>query len=151
MKQIEADTQQIFQSVLPEIPDRCVIVTDKALSGGHLANAIAVIALTVGQRHPILVGEPLVDASSFAHPGLIPIGIPMLCTQQSDLVEIRQTAIDNGCDVVDFPVEGQQTKNYEEFVEMTAQIRPEDMKYTGIAMIGQKKVINKIVRKLEML
>lgn len=151
MKQLEEDTQQIFQSVLPEIPDRCVMVMDKALTGGHLANAIAVIALTAGQRHPVLVGEPLVDASGFVHPGLIPIGIPMLCAQQLDLLGIRQTAIDNGCDVVDFPVEGQQTKNYEEFVEMTAQIRQEDMKYTGIAIIGQKKVINKIVRKLEML
>lgn len=151
MKQIEADTQQASQSVLPEIPDRCVMVMDKALTGGHLANAISVIALTVGQRHPVLVGEPLVDASGFEHPGLIPIGIPMLCAQQIDLVEIRQTAIDNGCDVVDFPVEGQQTKNYEEFVEMTAQIRQEDMRYTGIAIIGQKKIINKITRKLEML
>ena len=52
---------------------------------------------------------------------------------------------------MDFPVEGQQTKNYEEFVEMTAQIRQEDMRYTGIAIIGQKKIINKITRKLEML
>ncbi|MGB8454439.1 MAG: DUF2000 family protein [Anaerocolumna sp.] len=73
------------------------------------------------------------DASGFSHPGLIPIGIPMLCTQQSDLVEIRQTAIESGCDVVDFPIEGQQTKNYDEFMQMTAQIQPEDMKYTGIA------------------
>lgn len=150
MKQLGEDTQK-FQSVLPEIPDRCVIVMDKALTGGYLANAIVVISLTVGQRHPVLVGEPLVDASGFMHPGLIPIGIPMLCVQQLDLVGIRQTALDNRCDVVDFPVEGQQTKNYEEFVEMTAQIRQEDMKYTGIAIIGQKKVINKIVRKLEML
>lgn len=151
MKQIETDPQQIFQTVLPEIPDRCVMIMDKTLPSGHLANAIAVIALTVGQRHPVLVGEPLIDASGFSHPGLIPIGIPMLCAQQLELVGIRQTAIENGCDVVDFPVEGQQTKNYEEFVEMTAQIRPEEMKYTGIAIIGQKKVINKIVRRLEML
>ncbi|KUO70214.1 MAG: hypothetical protein APF77_23295 [Clostridia bacterium BRH_c25] len=124
---------------------------DKTLNGGHLANAIAVIALTVGQRHPVLVGEPLADASGFSHPGLIPTGIPMLCASQAGLVKIRREALDNGCDVVDFPIQGQQTKSYSEFIEMTEHIRPEDMKYTGIALIGQKKTIGRIVRNLELL
>ncbi len=151
MELIKTNIQQSFQTVLPAIPDRCVMIMDKTLTGGNLANAIAVIALTIGQRHPVLVGKPLADASGFPHPGLIPIGIPMLCAEQSDLKGIRQTAIENDCDVIDFPVEGQQTKNYEEFMEMTAQIQPEDMKYTGVAIVGQKRVINKIVRKLELI
>jgi hypothetical protein len=136
---------------LEEKPNRCVIVMDRALKAGHMANAIAVIALTVGQRHPSLVGEPLVDASGFAHPGLIPIGIPMLRAERNELSEIRLRAIDRGCDVVDFPVQGQQTKNYSEFLDMTSLIKNEDMIYTGIALIGQKKTINKIVRDLELI
>jgi len=124
---------------------------DKALGGGVLANAIAVIALSVGQRHPALVGEPLVDACGFAHPGLIPTGIPMLCAAQDELARIRQEALENECDVVDFPVEGQQTKNYEEFKEMVVQIPTGSIKYTGLALVGQKKVISKIVKKLELM
>jgi hypothetical protein len=151
IEQSAQKTQENFETILTETPNRCVIVMDKALNGGHLANAIAVIALTVGQRHPMLVGEPLVDASGFTHPGLIPVGIPMLCTSQAELVKIRQEAIDNGCDIVDFPIQGQQTKSYAEFINMTAQIKPEDMKYTGIALIGQKKPISKIVKDLELL
>lgn len=143
--------KQTFKTVLSETPNRCVLIMDRELTGGSLANAIAVIALTVGQRHPVLVGEPLVDANGFCHPGLIPIGIPMLCASQVDLQKLRQEAMDNNCDVVDFPTQGQQTKNYSEFIEMTAKIRTEDMIYTGIALIGQKKPISKIVKNLELL
>ena len=50
-------------------PDRCVLVMNDAIDGGYLANAIAVIALTVGQRHPYFVGAPLVDASGVSRPG----------------------------------------------------------------------------------
>jgi len=148
---VETKIQNSFQTVLPATPNRCVIIMDKNLHGGLLANAIAVIALTVGQRHPVLVGENLIDASDFAHPGLIPTGIPMLCASQKELAEIRQKAFDAGCDVVDFPVEGQQTKNYADFMQMTAQITTKDMKYTGIAIIGQKKPISKIVNGLELM
>ena len=138
-------------AMLPETPNRCVIVMDKELGGGTLANAIAVIALSAGQRHPALVGEPLVDARGFAHPGLIPTGIPMLCAPQDELARIRQVALENECDVVAFPVEGQQTKSYEEFQAMVGQIPTEGIKYTGLALIGQKKTISKIVKKLDLM
>jgi len=140
-----------FLTVLDEIPTRCTIIMDSALSGGLLANAIAVIALTVGKRHPVLLGEPLVNASGEIHPGLVPTGIPMLCTDAEALKELRKAALEKGCDVVDFPVEGQQTKNYEEFLEVTRSISAEDMKYLGIALIGSKNTINKLTKKYEMI
>ncbi len=130
---------------------RCVIVLDKDLPVGRLANAAAVIALTIGQRHPGLVGGALVDASGFAHPGLIPVGIAMLGAAQAELHKLRSDALAAGCDVVDFPLEGQLTKNYEEFQGAVAVIDPVDMKYVGVALVGQKKPISKIVSKLELL
>ena len=45
------------------VADRCVIVLDRDLPIGRAANAAAVIALTIGQRHPALVGDPFLDAS----------------------------------------------------------------------------------------
>lgn len=140
-----------FLTILDDIPTRCAIIMDSSLSGGLLANAIAVIALTSGKRHPVLLGEPLVDASGETHPGLIPTGIPMLCTEQNSLKELRKIALEKGCDVVDFPVEGQQTKNYEEFLEMTRSIHTEDMKYLGISIIGSKNVISKLTKKCKMI
>ena len=138
-------------AVTQDAPERCVIVMDGSLGGGRLANGIAVIALTVGRRHPALVGEPLRDASGFDHPGLIPTGIPMLRASRDVLAKIRAEALDCGCDVVDFPVQGQRTKSYPEFLRMTAEIATEDMEYLGVALVGRKKTINKIVGDLELL
>ncbi len=140
-----------FLSVLEEIPTRCVIIMDEKLDTGHMANAIAVIALTAGQRHPVLVGAPLIDGSDYLHPGLIPIGIPMLHCPAEQLNDIRQAALDKGCDVVDFPVEGQQTKNYDEFIVMMSTIPMEQIRYLGLALIGNKKVINKLTGNLAMI
>ena len=138
-------------TILAKMPDRCVMIMDESLSGGHLANAIAVIALTVGQRHPGLVGAPLVDASGYAHPGLIPIGIPMLCAPQGQLGALRREALERGCDVVDFPVEGQQTKDYAEFMDLAAAIATDEIRYTGIALIGPKKPISRLVKGLALI
>ncbi|MBV7271416.1 DUF2000 domain-containing protein [Clostridium sp. PL3] len=140
-----------FLTVLDEIPTRCTIIMDSALSGGLLANAIAVISLTAGKRHPVLLGADLVDASGETHPGLIPTGIPMLCTDGDSLKELRIKAKEKGCDVVDFSVEGQKTKNYQEYLEVTCSIPAEQMQYLGIALIGSRNVINKLTKNCEMI
>lgn len=138
-------------TVLDLPPTRCVIVVDRDLPRGRLANAVAVIALTVGQRHPMLVGEPLVDGTGFAHPGLIPIGVALLAASRDELPAIRDRALAAGCDVVDFPVDGQQTKDYQTFRDAVAALAPEVISYTGVALVGQKKDISKIVGKLDLL
>ncbi len=138
-------------STLQTTPTRCVIVVDEALPVGQTANAAAVMALTIGQRHPVLVGEPLVDGSGFNHPGLIPIGIAVLAASQQELSEIRQKGLQIGCDVVDFPIEGQQTKNYQTFREAVAVIEPQSLRYVGVSLIGQKNEISKIVGRLKLL
>jgi hypothetical protein len=45
-------------------PMRCAIVVDVNLPPGRAANAAAVIALTIGQRHPNLVGAALLNCLS---------------------------------------------------------------------------------------
>ncbi|MBA1334950.1 MAG: hypothetical protein HPY66_0571 [Firmicutes bacterium] len=128
-------TYQIFGTVLPTHPTRCVIIVDKDLPIGRLVNAAAVTALTIGQRHP----------------GLIPIGIAVLAASQDELPDIRRKGLEAGCDVIDFPVEGQQTTNYQAFREAVAAIQPEEMRYAGIALVGEKKEISKIVGNLRLL
>lgn len=138
-------------TVLPVPPTRCVIVLDKALPVGRLANAAAVIALTIGQRHPILVGEPLIDGAGVTHPGLIPIGIAILAADQVDLPAIRQKGLAASCDVIDFPVQGQETTNYAAFRDVVASVPAAELTYVGVALVGQKKEIGKIVGNLGLL
>ncbi len=138
-------------TILQDPPNRCVIVLDKDLPAGQSANAAAVIALTIGARHPILVGAPLVDSSGFEHPGLIPIGIAVLAAGQEELGPIRQKGLEAGCDVIDFPVQGQQTTDYQAFRDTVAVVDPAELIYSGVALIGQKKAIARIVGSLKLL
>jgi hypothetical protein len=140
-----------MEIIFPLSSARCVIVVDEALPVGQLANAAAVIALTIGKRHSNFVGEPLIDASGLSHPGLIPIGITVLSASQNELSQTRLKGIEAGCDIVDFPLEGQQTKNYQEFREAIAGIETNYLRYAGVALIGDKKEIRKITNHLNLL
>jgi hypothetical protein len=132
-------------------PQRCVIVVDQALPPGKAANAAAVLALTVGQRHPSLVGEALVDASGCAHPGLIPVGIAVLAADQTQLAAVRDKAIAADCDVVAFPVQGQQTTDYAAFRDAVATVSTDALRYVGVALIGERKPVSKAVANLGLL
>jgi hypothetical protein len=151
MPQLSIDVSNESHQRANPAPDRCAIVVDSELPLGRLANAIAVVALTLGQRCPALVGEPLVDRSGFSHPGLIPVGITVLGASQEELPRLRWKAIECGCDVIDFPVQGQQTNDYAEFRKAVASIATEMMQYTAIALVGQKKQVHSVTSALRLL
>src|SRR5260370_41514238 len=131
--------------------NKCVVVVDRNLPIGRAANAAAVVALTIGERHPALVGPELTDKSGFNHPGLIPIGIAILAADCEDLRCIRQSALSHGCDVVDLPTTGQLTTDYEHFRQQVLMTSPEELDYVAVGMLGPKPVVSKIVGSLGLL
>jgi hypothetical protein len=131
--------------------ERCVIVVDEDLPAGLAANAAAVLALTVGAREPGLVGADFVDADAEQHPGLIPIGLPVLCASRLELVEIRRRAAADGVGVVDFPVFGQQTNDYDEFRGMVATTPAAELSYLGVALSGPARAVRRLTGRLALL
>jgi hypothetical protein len=132
-------------------PQRCVAVIDCGLAVGKAANAAAVMALTLGARHPGLVGDALVDATGMELPGLIPIGIPVLGAQKDELPRIRHKGIEAGVEVIAFPVQGQQTNDYAEFRRTLKEVETHRIEYLGIMLLGPKKKISRIVGKYSLL
>jgi hypothetical protein len=130
---------------------RCAIVVDAALPKGKAANAGAVIALTLGKRHPYLAGADLVDASGCAHPGLIPVGIALLGAPVETLPGLRARALERGFDVVGFAVQGQATKDYDTFLAAVREVATEALDYVGIGVVGPAKGVRKLVGELAML
>ena len=131
--------------------ERCVIVVDEALPAGLAANAAAVLALTLGAREPELVGADFVDADAQPHPGLIPIGLPVLRAARADLVEIRRRAAADGVSVVDFPAFGQQTTDYDEFRGMVAATPSAELSYLGVALSGPRRAVGRLTGRLALL
>jgi len=131
--------------------ERCVIVVDEALPPGLAANAAAVLALTLGARQPGLAGADLVDADAETHPGLIPIGLPVLRASRDELVELRNRAAADGVAVVDFPVFGQQTNDYDEVRALVARTATADLAYLGVAISGSRRAVGRLTGRLPLL
>lgn len=134
-----------------ELPERCVIVVDASLPPGKAANAAAVLALTLGQRHPGLVGAPLVDVDGVVYPGLIPVGISVLTASVAQLNDLHAHATAQGIDCVVFPGAGQQTTDYAGFLAVVASLPSGEFAPVGLALAGPKKPVRKITGHLALL
>lgn len=128
-----------------------VVVIDQDLPKGLAANAAAVLALTLGARQPALVGADFEDASGAAHPGLIPVGLPVLGARPADMPAIRDAARARDLLVVDFPSKGQQTTDYDEFRSAIATTHPDELAYLAMLISGPKKAVRAVTGQLGLL
>src|SRR6187551_1659160 len=136
-----------------ESPTRvhCVIVVDAELPAGRAANAAAVLAITLGKRHPELVGDDVVDADGAVHHGLVPLGIAVLAAPRDLLPRLRDRASVAEIDVISFPVEGQQTTDYEAFRRAIASVPTSELRFVGVCLYGPRKAVTKLVGSLPLL
>lgn len=141
---VSAETRESGDIDASRKRERCVIVVDEALSPGKASNAAAVVAFTLGQRHSHLVGAPLCESDGASHPGLIPIGIPVLKAAAHQLSELRQKSLAH-CDVVDFPVQGQATTDYDAFLDAVRSVSGESLQYLAVGLVGPRNRIGKLV------
>lgn len=135
----------------PASPERCVLVLDEALPPGLAANAAAVLALSIGASFPDLPGPTLVDADGAVHPGLIPMGLPVLSAPAQQLGDLRTAALASGVHVIDFPTAGQQTTDYATFAASIANTSTAELAYLGLALCGPSKAVRKLTGGLPLL
>ncbi|WP_312630874.1 DUF2000 domain-containing protein [Pantoea piersonii] len=129
---------------------RCVMILQNDLAPGKAANAAAVIALTLGQRHPALVGDPLQDADASRYPGLIPLGIPVLAASHAEMDDLRARCAELACDLVLFPEQGQTTTDYAAFSAAMREIPAKEWRLLGLALVGEKQSVRKLTSKLKL-
>jgi len=132
-------------------PSRSVIVVDAALPPGRAANAAAVLALTLGKRHPQLGGADMTNADGDLHHGLVWTGISVLCASADMLTHLRDRAIATGVEVIDFPTEGQQTTDYEAFRRAVSLVPRSELRLVGLCLHGAKKAVTRLVGSLPLL
>ena len=133
-------------------PERCVVVVDQGLPAGLAANAAAVLALSLGARCPGLPGPDFRDAQGVIHPGLIPMGLPILAAPVWRLAALRHAAAaDAQLVTVDFPAPGQQTTDYTAFVDAVGTTPATDLAYLGVAVCGRSKAVRKLTGDLPLL
>ena len=129
---------------------KTVIVVNDDLPAGLVANAAAVLALTLGRRIDGLIGPDLKDASGQVHAGITTVPLPVLRANDGVLRRIRDEAGGNGGAllIVDFTDAAQQTRTYDEYTRRLAGTAGDDLSYLGVALHGPAKVVNRFTGSL---
>lgn len=131
---------------------KCVMVLDGELPVGLAVNAAGVLATTLGYRVESIVGPDVADHSGDWHAGLVTIPIPILKADPEVLKNIKVEATKvEGMLVVDLTDAAQASKTYEEYEEKMAAANPENLRYLGLALYGDKKPVNKLTGSLSLL
>ncbi len=127
---------------------KLVIVVDCDLAPGLAANTTAVLALTIGAKHPELIGANLADASGQEHLGITTLPIPVLAGTQDVMREAMKRAPDHEIEIVSFTSLAQGIHTYEEYAAALATTPAGSLSFAGIAFYGAKKPINSITGSL---
>jgi len=134
-----------------ELP-KCVLVVADDLPPGLTANAVAVLAATLGQRLPALIGPDLPDADGQHHAGLVSVPLPVLKADRPALSALRARAIEiEGLLAVDVTETAQSAHTYPDYARALAETPASALVYVGIALCGPKKQIAKMTGSLPLL
>ncbi len=134
--------------------EKCVMVIDERLPIGMVANAAAIMGITLGKRMPEVVGADVTDKTGNAHLGIIEFPVPVLRGNAENMKAIREKLYEPGYSdltVVDFSDLAQGCKTYDEFIEKMRDVPEADLNYFGIAICGAKKKVNQLTGSMPLL
>lgn len=134
--------------------EKCVMVIDEKLPLGVIANAAAIMGITLGKKMPEVVGADVRDRSGREHLGIIEFPVPVLRGDAERIKGIREKLYEpefSDLTVVDFSDLAQGCKTYGEFIEKMGETAEGELKYLGIAVCGEKKKVNRLTGSLGLL
>ena len=134
--------------------EKCVMILDRTLPTGIIANTAAILGITLGKHLPAVVGSDVKDQSGKDHLGIIEFPVPILQGSPEDIRAIREALYQPGFEdltAVDFSDLAQQCRTYDEFQRKMAQSSESQLQYLGLAICGPKKKINKLTGSIPLL
>ncbi|SHN46255.1 DUF2000 domain-containing protein [Cryptosporangium aurantiacum] len=129
-----------------------VVVVDRDLPIGLIANAAACLSATIGQQRPDLLGPVTTDGSGLAHQPLPFIGCAILGADTATVHRVRtKAAARPSLLVVDMPQAAQRATAYTEYQAAMAATPHEEMAYYAVGLVGPRNQIDKVVGGLTLL
>ncbi|HNX31318.1 MAG TPA: DUF2000 domain-containing protein [Holophaga sp.] len=128
---------------------KIVIVLDRNLPAGVLANAAAVLAFSSARHLPQGVGQDLLDADGGLHPGITNLPIPVLACEGERLADLRRQALESpGVGCVDFSEAAQRARRYEDYEARLKVSREGDLRYLGLCLFGESTRVKRLTGNL---
>jgi len=134
--------------------EKCVMVIDRELPLGLVANTAAILGITLGKKLPEVVGADVADASGHEHLGIIEFPVPILRGTPESLREMRERLYQpeyQGLTVVDFSDLAQGCRTYPEFLEKMGTEPESRLRYYGVAICGDRKKVNRLTGSMALL
>ena len=132
---------------------KCVIVINQELGCSPMANTAAVLSLSLGKHFPQLIGEDLRDHVGHRRQGITTVAIAVLKSSESNLGEMREAlkSYESDLTVIDLTADTQSTRSYQEYAGKLKTTPVAQLKYQGVALYGDKKLVNKFTGNLALL
>lgn len=133
--------------------NKCVLIIDEAMPMGVIANTAAVLSASLGKLRPDMIGCDLEDSSGDMRRGITMMAIPILKGSSSLLkrMRIQLKEFEPGLLVIDLISATRTTKSYEEYAAALRGLPEEEIEYFGLAVHGDKKVVNSLTGSLGLL
>ncbi|MFB9267763.1 DUF2000 domain-containing protein [Bradyrhizobium erythrophlei] len=134
--------------------EKAVIVVDRGIPLGLLANAVAVVSFSLGQAVHRLCGDEIRDASGNAYRGVIRIPLPILAASPERMLQIRDAVRKKDFEevvAIDFTEQAQRPQTYDTYSELMARTAGDDIVYRALALCGSRKLIEKLTGNLPLL
>lgn len=134
--------------------EKCVMVIDENLPLGLVANTAAILGITLGRERGEVVGGDVYDGDGNRHLGIIEFPVPILRAAPEAIRSLRErlyTPEFASVTAVDFSDLAQGCKTYDEYREKLSAAPESALRYYVLALIGAKKLVNKLTGSLALL
>jgi hypothetical protein len=129
-----------------------VVIVDASLPAGRQVNAAVCVAAATATSVRGVLGPDGVDADGGAHPGLPWAGCSILSATPEEMVVLREKAIAaEGMFVADMPAAAQETRVYDEYLQVLAETPVADLRDFALSIVGPKNAVARLVKKLPLL
>jgi len=133
---------------------KVVMIIDKDLPVGLIANTAAVLGASLGKMVDDLVGGDLADADGNLHLGITPRNIPILGATQEQLKAIRARLYEAEfaeVTTVDFNNIAQRSLDYGDYGRLLAETGSGALDYLGVCLFGPQKKVNRLTGSIGLL
>ena len=133
---------------------KVAMVINKELPIGLIANASAVLGISLGRLFPEIVGADIIDATGCVHSGITAKTIPILGASIDQVKSIRDklfTEAYTDVVVVDFSEIAQKCLDYENYTTLLSTVESREIYYLGICLCGPVKKVNGLTGNLGLL